>query len=71
MPPVLSKIDNITKDIVNGWLRRQQQQLNTIIPNVLNGICIIYYYEDEIFETNPNHKIQAGLSKDFEATVLG
>ena len=57
MPPVLSKIDNITKDIVNGWLRRQQQQLNTIIPNVLNGICIIYYYEDEIFETNPNHKI--------------
>ena len=54
MPPVLSKIDNVTKDIVNGWIRKQQQQLNTIIPTALNGICINYYFEDEMFNVNEN-----------------
>lgn len=49
MPACLSKIDNITKYIVNGWMRMQQYNFNIQIPLALNAICINYYHLDEIF----------------------
>ena len=48
----LSTIDDITKDTVNGWIRNQQQSLNLChIPMMLCSICILYYHNDEIFDT--------------------
>ena len=47
----LSKIDDRTKDAVNGWIRKQRQSLNLCdVPMMLCSICILYYHNDEIFE---------------------
>lgn len=49
MPVVWSQIDNVTKNIVNGWLRIQQHNLNINVPTSLNGLCIEFYCIKEMF----------------------
>ena len=46
----LSKIDNKTKYGVYGWIRKAEQELQlSHIPSSISDICILYYYQDEIF----------------------
>ena len=49
---LLSKINRRTKDIVIGWIR-ELEKCNRMddIPSLINALCILYYREDEIFET--------------------
>ena len=47
----LSKIDERTKYAVYGWIRKAEEELSfRHVPLVITSICILYFYEDEIFE---------------------
>ena len=46
----LSKIDDRTKNTVNGWIRECEQSLQLRnIPRIISAICILYFRMDEIF----------------------
>ena len=59
MPPILSKIkqvDDLHKHIVNGWIRNVNKIYKFLsIPNIINAICILYYYNDEIWKECDPH----------------
>eukprot|EP01084_Bolivina_argentea_P087304 157682_1 len=49
----LSKIDNKTKYSVYGWIREAEHMHNfQHIPMMISNICVLYYREDEIFNTS-------------------
>ena len=56
----LSKVDQKIKIAVHGWFRQQENSLElNNIPLMIISICILYFYEDEIFEIiAKNIKIQ-------------
>ena len=47
-------VDNITKNIVNGFIRNQKNILNINIPITLVSIFILYYYSSEIWVCDSN-----------------
>ena len=45
-----SKIDKRTKYGVYGWIRKAENELKlSNVPLMIQSICILYFYEDEIF----------------------
>ena len=63
----LSKIDNKTKYVVYGWIRRAEDKLELgHIPMMISSICILYYHQDEIFHiVSKNVKV----SKDRKSLI--
>lgn len=52
----LSCINQLTKNIVSGWIRNQEKNLQMKnIPNIVYSICILYYHPDEIFAQCDGH----------------
>ena len=52
---LLSKIDQRTKDSVNGWIRMKEKALRLhSVPSLINAICILYFRNDDIFAFNGN-----------------
>ena len=48
----LSIIDNKTKYAIYGWMRKTEEELSLChIPIIISSICIIYFYEYDVFET--------------------
>ena len=59
----LSEIDNKTKYGVYGWIRKAELELKiTHIPLMISNICILYYFEHEIFDI---------VSKDVKKSIDG
>ena len=47
----LSKIDDRTKLAVYGWVSNEERLLHlNHIPIMISSICVLYFYDDEIFE---------------------
>ena len=58
----LSKIDPRTKVGVYGWIRKAEKELRlTHIPSEISDICVLYYYQYEIFDVV---SIQVKVSED-------
>ena len=52
----LSKVDEKTKMAVHGWFRQQEKSLKlSNVPLMIISICILYLYEDEIFDIIGNN----------------
>ena len=46
----LAKIDKRYKYAVYGWIREAEHQLQLInVPLMISSICLLYYYEEELF----------------------
>ncbi len=53
---LLSKVDTKTKATVYGWIREAEISLQIAqIPMMLSSICILYYRDEEIFDTIAKH----------------
>ena len=62
----LSKIDNRTKDAVQGWIRNQEKSLNIRnVASMIKAICILYYREFDVFD-----KDSIGSIRLFSFTIL-
>ena len=58
----LSQIDIRTKYGIYGWMRQAEKELKLPhIPLMISSICILYFFEDEIFNEIGN---QTEMSKD-------
>ena len=63
----LSEIDDKSKNGVYGWIRKAEEELQLgYIPLMISSICILYYYEDEIFEIASK---DVKLSKDGKSII--
>ena len=60
----LTKIDKRTKYSVYGWIRNQEQSLRlTNVPSIVGAICILFYRDDEIFDTVSDNGIKLSNNK--------
>ena len=47
----LATIDQRTEYAVYGWIRHADQELmKGCLPTVISNICLLYFYEEEIFK---------------------
>ena len=55
----LSKIDQISKETVQGWVRMHQKKMNQIqIPSMILSLITLYINPDEIFDPKCTNKIK-------------
>ena len=67
---ISKKADAITKDIVNGYIKRQQillpytQNAYYVIPSLVTHLVIAYFYNPEFFTDHDANFIQVNEAKD-------
>ena len=61
----LGEIDDKTKYSVYGWIRTAENELKLdYIPIMIKSICILYYYDDEVFDVNTSDIDVGEISKN-------
>eukprot|EP01084_Bolivina_argentea_P204012 348354_1 len=64
---VITEVDQKTKDIVLGFIKKSNQLLvnnsNFIIPEIIHFVCLLYYYQSEYF-TQHGDAINIGHTND-------
>ena len=58
----LSKVDEICKDMVKGWIRVHEILLAITIPSTISSLIILYCQVDDIFDETPT-EIQLSANK--------
>lgn len=61
----LSKIDEVSKQTIQGWLRLRKKSLSLkqIIPSLISSLIILYYHPDEIFIAKCSNNIKLSANK--------
>ena len=60
----LAKVDEISKDSVNGWMRAHGKHLNlSAIPAMINAIVMLFFHPDEIFDSDATNNIVLSANK--------